>query len=357
MKTNRFHKYFAALCIALAAAVAMPLAALAAGTIAGTGINNTASVAFDIGGTPGTPIVSSVTFTVDLKVDFTVVEQDANPVSVAPGATNKYVQFLVTNLSNTTLDFGLVTGATGSALLSATTYTNNLTTALTLVASAGGAVGGPTFIDNLAPGGTNLVYAVSTIPGTELNGQIGAVYLTVVARSITGSGGSSTDLSESATYNGVNVLFADSANGFGLDASRDAKVSDRSAFRITQLSVAKEAAISDGFSGTKSIPGATITYTVKITNPAGGAAAANVVISDSLNAEIVGGHLAFKTPVVRPVGGACATADSAYSTDDGVSWTCHGAATWNGGTNTLTTPAATVNAGTSLWIVYQAVIQ
>ena len=104
--------------------------ALAAGTTAGTDVDNLATVNYEVGGAPQTLIESSplvggnstpglgaglsTSFEVDNRVDFTLVEIDGLQTPVAPGETDAFVAFTLTNDGNSEMDFRLVATQLGS---------------------------------------------------------------------------------------------------------------------------------------------------------------------------------------------------------------------------------------------------
>jgi hypothetical protein len=110
--------------------------AMAAGTTAGTDINNKATLNFSVGGTPQTAVESSpagnltpgvnngavTTFKVDRRINLLVATTNTAPVSVALGNTGMITSFTVTNSTNDVIDVILSnianlaaasTGATG----------------------------------------------------------------------------------------------------------------------------------------------------------------------------------------------------------------------------------------------------
>jgi len=293
MQTTRIKRILTAVVIIAAIAIAVPASIWAAGTIAGTGITNSVSVGYSIGGVPGTALVTAATFTVGVRVNMTVTRQNANFVDVAAGAANSYLTFLVTNVSNTQLDFGLV-----SAVSSTNPYNsgpNNFATVPAVVAyvDTGNGIYDPgvdaALFSAISTDASVTVFIVANIPAGEANGAQQAFSLTAVARAFGSGAGATTNLTEGAgTYNGVDMVFGDAGNGTVTgDAGRDARASDRSAFRISGITVTKTATIySDPFNGTsspRSIPGSVITYLVTIANP-GTSNATNVAISDALGA-------------------------------------------------------------------------
>ena len=96
--------------VSLAAALLLGQQALAEGPAAGTSVTNTASVDYFVGGVDQTDIQSNtVTCVVDRRVNFTLepASQD-DLVDISPGGSNYWVDFLLTNLTNSDLDFDLL---------------------------------------------------------------------------------------------------------------------------------------------------------------------------------------------------------------------------------------------------------
>ena len=79
---------------------------MAVGTAAGTNITNTATVDYSIGGTPATTTSNTTTVAVAEIVNVTITLQSPT-VSVAAGATNEALLFLVTNTGNSVETFAL----------------------------------------------------------------------------------------------------------------------------------------------------------------------------------------------------------------------------------------------------------
>lgn len=293
MKATMSNRILMAILISMIIAVAVPAAVWAAGTIAGTGISNSVSVGYSIGGVSGTAIVSTATFTVGMRVNMTVARTNANFVDVAPGSTNAYLTFLVTNITNTTLDFGLVSAvsATNPFTGSANTFVTVPSVTAYLDVNGSGIYEPLTdtaVFSTINSDASATIFIAGNIPSGELSGVVEAFSLTAVARAAGSGAGAVTNLAEGiGTYNGVDVVFGDAANGTVTgDDARDARASDRSAFRISAITVSKTRAVySDPINGVsvnaRAIPGAIVTYTVAITNP-GAATATGVSITDNL---------------------------------------------------------------------------
>lgn len=311
MQATSMKRILTAVAIITAMAIAAPASIWAAGTIAGTGITNSVSVGYSIGGVPGTALVSTATFTVGVRVNMTVTLQNANFVDVAAGAANSYLTFLVSNVTNTQLDFGLV-----SAVSSTNPYNgavNNFVTVPAVVAyvDTGNGIYDPgvdtALFSAISTDASVTVFIVANIPAGEANGAVQAFSLTAVARAFGSGAGATTNLTEGAgTYNGVDMVWGDAGNGTVTgDNPRDARASDRSAFRISGITVTKTTTIySDPFNGItspRSIPGSVITYLVTITNP-GTSNATNVSIADALGALPVTFRTTFDDGVTTCVG-------------------------------------------------------
>ena len=93
--------------VLLAGALAFGLStiALAQNTPSGTSIDNTATLDYDVGGTPQATVTSNTaSFLVDNKVDLTVTALDGALVVVVPGTLAQVLTYSVTNNGNTVQD-------------------------------------------------------------------------------------------------------------------------------------------------------------------------------------------------------------------------------------------------------------
>ena len=125
---------------------------------------------------PGSALVSTATFTVGMRVNMTVTRQNANFVDVAGGATNAYLTFLVTNITNTQLDFGLVTAV--SATNPYNGGANTFVTVPTVAAyvDTGNGIYDPgvdtALFGSVIPDVSVTVFIVANIPAGEANGAL-----------------------------------------------------------------------------------------------------------------------------------------------------------------------------------------
>lgn len=290
--------------VLVAAALLLAQSANAAGTDAGTAVSNTATVSFDVGGNAQTPVESNAAdFVVDRRVDFTVTEVGVGLTQVAPGDTDAFVEFIVTNLSNGDLDFNLAFAQLGSAdgdvkgagSTDSEVDMNNLRISVSAASDdlPGGnapgdgpdpVVGGGTAIDNLPEDDSIRVRIFADTPLALTNGAIANVRLDVTAA----DPASGVNLSESVGWDPATVenVFA---NASGADAGGNATESEDDGFEVASaaLVISKtQAVISDPFGSGKAIPGARVEYTITIDNSGGAADATTISISDIVDADV-----------------------------------------------------------------------
>ncbi len=141
---------------ALSAALLFGQQAMAAGTEAGTDITNEVTVGYEVGGVSQTPLLDSVTFKVDRRVDFTLTPVSTPDLeAVTPGQNDAWVDFTLTNTSNSDLDFLLnaVNTAIGDAVDGSgndDADMNNVEWAVVTTADPTPTQNGAQFVDELA---------------------------------------------------------------------------------------------------------------------------------------------------------------------------------------------------------------
>jgi uncharacterized repeat protein (TIGR01451 family) len=250
--------------------------AFAAGTPAGTVINNSATATYDLpGGGQDSVTSNTVSLTVDELLDVSVASTDGGDVSVVPAAVNQVLTFRVTNAGNGSEAFGLTARdnaggddfdpATTSIVLDANgngVYDPGVDTVY--VAGSNDPV--------LAPDGSVLVFVLSSIPAGAGNGQRGRVDLVAVAA--TGSGAPGTTFAGQGQGGGDAVVGAT-----GADAEDDGY------YAVAAASVAfvKSATVVDPFNGATEVPGSTITYRL-VATVSGSGSLANLRIADAIPA-------------------------------------------------------------------------
>lgn len=349
----------AELVLAAALSLAVPHNAEAVNTASGTAISNTATVNFQVGGVAQTAVTGSTSFTVDNKVNLLVTKNaDA---TVVPGSANQALSFTITNLGNTAQRYALsiISSATDSFdMTGASIYRDSGGTAGAWDAGDTLYVDASTFGD-IASGATVTVLIVGSTPIARLTGET-AVY-DLVATAVDAGTTNVTAETGGANTAGVDVVFADTAGSAAGDGARDGKHSAVGTYTVSaaSLTVSKAAAVySDPFNvlaNPKAIPGAVITYTVQVSNAAGGSQATNVAITDDLSAEITAGRIAFATQFSDGVNN-CGVGQGIV-----VAGVCNSnAADADNGSfagNIVTSSGLTINANSSVTIKYQVVIQ
>jgi uncharacterized repeat protein (TIGR01451 family) len=246
----------------------------AAGTPAGTNINNVATATFDLpGGGTGSVTSNTVSLTVDELLDVSVASIDPGDVPSTPGATAARLAFRVTNAGNGNEKFTLsaIDTAGGDDF-------NPSVTSLVLDSNANNAydagvdtvyVPGSNDPD-LAPDGAVTVFVISSIPAGAGDGQRGRIDLNAVA--VTGSGSPGTSFAGQGQGGGNAVVGATGADG-----------TDDGYFVVSAatLSLVKSATVLDPFNGATKVPGSIVTYTL-VATAGGSGSLANVQIGDTI---------------------------------------------------------------------------
>ena len=279
--------------------------AFAAGTSAGDTITNNVSVAYQVGGINQTAEVDSDTFTVDRKLDMTIVEADGAARAVFPGQTAAdtagnppaYLTYTVTNDSNDEVDFALSSAqlTTGTATPFSGTDDFDVTSLSIFVDSNGNGtydagVDTATFIDELGEDASVAVFIVGDIPTSPTNGDAAGITLTADLRQgnngVTGGavGGAYSDDSGSANTEDGTVNVANIDNVF---VQVTGNATDNFVIDSANISVAKTSTVLwdpiNGSTNPKSIPGAVVEYCIAVTNASPSVAATNVAITDNIS--------------------------------------------------------------------------
>lgn len=285
----------AASIFAVAAGTASP--AFAAGTPAGSTITNNVSVAYQVGGVSQTGLSASNSFTVDRKVNFTVAEDGSSTTQVSPGQLAAVTSFIVTNTSNAPLDFALAAAnrVGGTAEHGGTDVFDVSNLRLYADTNSNGAYDSGTdvlitYLDQIAADANARVFVVADVPLGRTTAEVAGVRLTGTASEATAAGSLGAVVTQTAGANtaGVDTVFADT--NAGGNTARDGIHFDEDDYTIfaAALTATKTSrVISDPLNNTtnpKLIPGAVVEYCITVANGSGGAAAANVAISDTLPA-------------------------------------------------------------------------
>ncbi len=257
----------AALCV-----LALSTQAFADGTPAGTVIQNTATVSFDLAGSPTTLSSNTTSITVAERLDVTVSLLTPQRL-VTAGSTDQPLLFTVVNTGNGTETFQL---AVNSAIAGDDFDPTPSTTSIYFDTDGSGDfnAGDQPYTPGsndpvLAADESVSVFILNDIPGTATNGQSGLSELT--ATSVTGSGAPGTNIAGGGD-GGIDAIVG--STGATATVSGEYLVSD------VLISINKAQSVSDPFGGSEPVPGATITYTITVEVTAGTATAS--VVNDAI---------------------------------------------------------------------------
>ncbi len=355
---------------AISVALLLGQQAIADGTPAGTEIRNTATVDYDVAGVDQDDVSSNeVFFVVDRKVSFTLAPLGSALVEVTPGGDDYFVDFLLTNTSNSTLDFNLlldqagVTSARGDA---DTADMDNAEYAVNDVLYTGsepfnplpGGAGNAQYVDQLGADDAIRIRAWGDAASTLANGAVAGYDLTATAADADtpSSEGTALTLSGSNTDNVVDNVWETATYG-----STNAQLTANDGFRVVSASIAVDkrySVISDPLSSGFPIPGAVVEYTIDVINSSPDAAATNVEITDVIDDDVtllLGAYGGAGADIQITNGAAAPTTCTADNSD-----TDDCSVTTSGTTSTLTvgngaTPIQ-VNASTTLTITFRVTI-
>lgn len=249
------------------AAVGAPLASHAAGTPAGTSIQNTAEVSYTLGSSTVTTTSNTSSVTVAEILD-AVLTLAAATVQVSVGATNEELVFTLTNTGNGTETFNLTALSAGvvgddfdptlaiPAIYFDTDNSGDFSAA-DVAYSAG--VNDPV----LAADASVRLIVVNNIPNAAVNGNRGRSQLTAAAATGFGDPGDSFGLVGDGGVEAVAGTTGGDAVLFG-----EYFVAD------VLLTAVKSQTILDQFNGARPLPGARISYQIVVTASGSGTAAA-----------------------------------------------------------------------------------
>ncbi len=262
----------------------------AAGTIAGTAISNSATLDYDIAGTPQQAITDTDTITVQELIDVNAVWQDAANVQVASPDNSRTLTFMVRNTGNGIETFALAVDnspPTGDD-------DDPVNPRIHIDANGNSSFDGPAIDPLYVPG--------SNDPVLDANGNDSVVIFVlndILAGGVNGETCDSQLLAHSMTAGAAGAAAATvlpGAGDSGIDAVVGAANADADAVGSYEIlaapldvAITKSAqVVNDGYSCNTApcspVPGATISYTLQV-DVTGAGVADNLQITDSIPAD------------------------------------------------------------------------
>lgn len=247
--------------------------AYAAGTTAGTDIQNMASATYDTPGGPVTVDSNIVVVKVDELLDVTIVSSDPGDVTTSATKTGNVQTFRVTNTGNGSEAFVLKANTANAGddfdptlkEIVLDTNSNGVYDAgvdVVYVAGSNEPV--------ITPDQSKTVFVITSTPSGVANGNRAEVSLT--AEAATGTGAPGTSFAGKGQGGGDAVVGSTGA---------DSVASGFLVVRASSVTFVKSAAISDPFGGQRPVPGAVVTYSLVATVSSAGALT-NLVITDPI---------------------------------------------------------------------------
>jgi uncharacterized repeat protein (TIGR01451 family) len=271
--------------VAIVVSLGTPFLAQAAGTPAGTSIQNTAQVSYSVGSSTLTATSNTSTIQVAERLD-AVLTLASPTVQVSPGATAKALVFTLTNTGNGSERFNL--GALSAGVVNDDFDPTLASPAIYFDTDNSGDFSGGDVAYNpgvneplLAADASVRLLVINNIPNTVVNGNRGRSQLTAAAATGTGAPG---------------TAFPGQGDG-GVDAVAGTTGGDAVLFgeylvANVQLTAVKSQTVADQFGGARPLPGARINYQIVVT-PSGSGTAASAAVSDLIpaNTTYVAGSL------------------------------------------------------------------
>ncbi len=226
--------------------------AYAAGTVAGTDIQNIASATFDTASGPVTIDSNTVSIKVDELLDVTVVRTDPGDVLTSPGKAGNVQSFRITNTGNGNEAFSFTVNTTNGGddfdpTLQQIVIDSNDNGVYDPGVDAVYVAGSNDPV--IAPDQSKAVFVITSTPTGLPNGARANVSLTAAA--VTGTGAPGTSFPGQGQGGGNAVVGATGA---------DATANGFLAVQATSLTLVKSATIADPFGGQRPVPGAVVTY-------------------------------------------------------------------------------------------------
>ena len=269
--------------------------AMAVGTPAGTDIQNTAQVSYDVGAVTGLTATSNTeTVTVAEILDVTVTSLDASALQVNPGDTDQVRTFQVDNIGNGNEDFRLSVSSTlGGDDFNPTSPTIYIDNGDGLYVQADDTLYVPGTNDpNINADNFVIIHVLNNIPTTNgggpLNeGDTGDTQLTATSLLALNDPA----ITPGFVTPGTAITFPSVNEGdLGTEAivgTSQGQASDTGTYVVSSvvLDVRKSVEIIDPFTGnptTIAMPGGTMNYTIEVEVTSGTGTASNVLFTDAI---------------------------------------------------------------------------
>lgn len=265
--------------------------ALAVGTRAGTDVDNTVLVDYQVGGVDQTQLNATANFVVDRRVDFDLSVTDANLTPVVPGGPpsgdpDYYVEFTLTNTSNGEIDFDLVLTQIADVVFGTNSDLDSEDFTTVDYAVSADSVsgtdpdpvrGGPQFVDQLDADDSIRIRVYGDPQLGLLDGDIVGVRLDATGAEPGSAGATPLDDTTDDPADIDNVFVSGNA----------AFAEDGFIVNTTTLTATKiYNVIAGDLSSGKPIPGATVEYTITVDNPSTDTDATDVVVVDTFSGNV-----------------------------------------------------------------------
>lgn len=314
--------------------LSLSVPAFAAGTLAGTDIQNTATATLDTAGGPVTITSNTTSIKVDELLDTVVIETTTGDVLTSPGKSGNIHSFRVTNTGNGDEAFALIVNtANGGDDFDPTLQQIIIDSNDNGAYDAGVDVAYVTGANDpvIAPDQSKTVFVITTTPLGAADGARAIMRITAAA--LTGTGAPGTAFAGQGQGGGNAVVGAT-----GGDGSANSFLAVQSA----SLALVKSASITNPSGGQRPTPGAVVTYQL-VATVSGTGTLNNLVITDPIPS---GTAYQAGSISVQSSAGAAAPLTDAADTDAGA---------FNG--TRISVTAGDVPAGETRTVTFKVVIQ
>lgn len=245
----------------------------AAGTLAGTDIQNIATATFDTAGVPVTITSNTASIKVDELLDTVVVETTPGDVITSAGKTGNIQSFRVTNTGNGDEAFALIVNTANGGddfdptlqqIIIDSNDNGAYDAGVDVVYAAG--LNDPV----IAPDQSKTVFVMTTTPLGATDGNRAVISITAAA--LTGTGAPGTAFAGQGQGGGNAVVGATGGDG---------SANSFLAVQSTSLTLSKSASITDSSGGQRPTPGAVVTYQL-VATVSGTGTLRNLVINDPI---------------------------------------------------------------------------